>query len=91
MMVNMVPLIATLRRPEAQYTATIEGTVTAVREQALPQHPFLLRALYFVLIGWWLSGLWLAVAWAASVSLIGIPLAIFMYNRVPAITTLRRY
>ena len=57
----------------------------------IPQHNFLLRALYFVLIGWWFSAGWLAVAWAASVTLIGIPLAIWMYNRVPAITTLRRY
>ncbi|MCC6629507.1 MAG: YccF domain-containing protein [Chloroflexi bacterium] len=87
-MINMVPLVATLRQPATEYTVTAAG---GLREQGIPQHPFLLRALYFILIGWWLSAAWLAVSWAASVTLIGIPLAIWMYNRVPAITTLRRY
>jgi uncharacterized membrane protein YccF (DUF307 family) len=90
-MLNMVPLIATLRQPTTEYRAAIDGTVTVLRASDQPQPPFLLRALYFLLVGWWLSALWLAVAYAASVTLIGIPLAIWMYNRVPAVTTLRRY
>jgi uncharacterized membrane protein YccF (DUF307 family) len=87
-MINYVPLVATLRQPATEYTVTAAG---GLREQSIRQRPFLLRALYFLLIGWWFSAGWLAVAWAASVTLIGIPLAIWMYNRVPAITTLRRY
>lgn len=90
-MINMLPKIATLREPSTELRATIEGTVTAMTETSIRQPPFILRAVYFILIGWWLSALWLAVAWAASVTLIGIPLAIWMYNRVPAVTTLRRY
>jgi uncharacterized membrane protein YccF (DUF307 family) len=62
-----------------------------VRATDIEQRPFLLRALYFLLVGWWLSLLWLTLAWFASITLIGIPLAIWLYNRVPAITTLRRY
>jgi uncharacterized membrane protein YccF (DUF307 family) len=90
-MINYVPLVATLRQPSAAYTAGVDGAAAGLRASDLPQHPFLLRALYFILIGWWFSAAWLAVAWAASVTIIGIPLAIWMYNRVPAITTLRRY
>lgn len=91
LMINKVPLIATLRQPGAEYVASVDGAVTAVRQTEPRQIPFLPRALYFLLIGWWLSAAWLAVAWGASVTLIGIPLAIWMYNRVPAVTTLRRY
>jgi uncharacterized membrane protein YccF (DUF307 family) len=41
-------------------------------------------------VGWWLSALWLTVAWALSASIIGLPFAFWMFNRVPAIITLAR-
>ena len=50
----------------------------------------LIRALYFVLIGWWFSAIWLAVAWALHVSIIGMLIGFWMFNRVPAIVSLRR-
>ena len=50
----------------------------------------LIRALYFVLIGWWLSAIWLTVAWALHVSIIGIVIGFWMFNRVPAVITLAR-
>ncbi|RIK42324.1 MAG: hypothetical protein DCC58_11190 [Chloroflexi bacterium] len=90
-MINKLPRIATLREPSSKLVTTIDAAGVSVQESSLAQPPFVLRALYFVLIGWWLSAIWLVVAWAASVSLIGLPLAIWMYNRVPAVTTLRRY
>lgn len=90
-MINAVPKIATLREPTTEFTSVTEGLSTRIVEVTIEQRPFWLRAIYFVLVGWWLSGLWLAVAWIASISLIGLPLAIWMYNRVPAVTTLKRY
>lgn len=90
-MVNMIPRIATLREPSHDYRLVTEGMSSRIVEVDIDQRPFLLRAIYFLLVGWWFSGLWMLVAWAASVTLIGIPLAIWMYNRVPAVTTLRRY
>jgi uncharacterized membrane protein YccF (DUF307 family) len=91
MMVNMVPKIATLREPGQEFHTTIEGTIVRVEQSELRQYPFLLRAIYFLLIGIWFSGIWMSIAWFASVTIIGLPLAIWMFNRVPAITTLRRY
>ena len=70
---------------------TFDGINTSVQRTGIRQLPFLLRAIYFVLIGWWFSGLWMGVAWAISVTLVGLPIAIWMFNRVPAVTTLRRY
>lgn len=91
MMINVLPKIASLREPSREFRTTIQGTITRVETSSLPQYPFLLRAVYFVLVGWWLSGLWMSVGWVASVTIVGLPVAIWMFNRVPAITTLRRY
>jgi uncharacterized membrane protein YccF (DUF307 family) len=91
LMINVLPRIATLREPSQEYRATIEGTITRIETTSLRQYPFLLRAVYFLLIGWWFSGIWMSIGWVASVTIVGLPLAIWMFNRVPAITTLRRY
>ena len=41
---------------------------------------------------WWTDWrLFLSVAWLASLTLIGLPLAIALWNRAPAITSLARY
>jgi len=86
-MLNRVPQVLTLQ-PNRQ---VIVGTGTEFRQAyGLPQRPWLGRALYFVVIGWWLSFLWSNVAWAISLTVIGLPLAIWMFNRLPGITTLMR-
>ena len=54
------------------------------------QRPFLLRAIYFLLIGWWFSGLWMALAYALLISILGMPIAFWMYNRIGPVTTLFR-
>ncbi len=90
-MINVLPKIATLREPSTELTATVTGAATAIQQTNIEQRPFLLRTIYFLLVGWWLSLLCLTLAWLASITLIGIPLAIWLYNRIPAVTTLRRY
>ncbi len=32
-----------------------------------------IRGLWFLLIGWWASGLWMMIAWLISLTLIGLP------------------
>jgi uncharacterized membrane protein YccF (DUF307 family) len=54
------------------------------------QAPLWARALYFVLAGWWLGALWLTAAYALLVTVIGIPVSIWMLNRIPAVVTLQR-
>jgi uncharacterized membrane protein YccF (DUF307 family) len=49
---------------------------------------FVVRAVYFVLIGWWLSLLWMELAWLAAASVIGLPLAFLMFERVGTVMTL---
>ena len=83
--INRLPLAATLRPPGSLYRVD-EGILRPGHEQ----RPFLLRAIYFVLVGWWLSGLWMAVAYALLLTIIGMPGAFWMYGRIGAVTTLYR-
>ena len=47
------------------------------------------RAIWWLFIGWWASGIAVAVAWVALITIIGIPLGIWIINRLPSILTLR--
>jgi uncharacterized membrane protein YccF (DUF307 family) len=49
----------------------------------------LVRAVWFVFIGWWLVGIMSAVAWFAMVTIIGLPLGIYLINHIPTFLTLR--
>ncbi len=51
--------------------------------------PFLVRAIYFLLVGWWLTFLWINVAWTFNATLILLPLGLWMLNRVPQVLTLK--
>jgi len=67
------------------------------RPSPIPQIPgevqrgpgFLVRAVWFVLVGWWLTAFASAVAWFAMVTIIGLPLGIYLINHVPTFLTLR--
>jgi uncharacterized membrane protein YccF (DUF307 family) len=90
-MLNRVPLVLTLRSQRA-YTVTqvdSDGAVRA-RYRSAPQISWVLRFLYFVLIGWWFSLIWSMLSWLLCVTIIGLPLGVLMLNRLPNVTTLMR-
>ena len=89
-MLNRVPQVLTLRPSKHVMVADSQGDLVRLRTEGLPQHPWPLRLVYFVLIGWWLSLLWAVLAWLVSITIIGLPLGIWMFNRLPALTTLMR-
>jgi len=47
------------------------------------------RFVWWLLIGWWASGIVVAVAWLALVTIVGIPLGIWLNNHLPSVLTLR--
>lgn len=57
--------------------------------QPARQVPFLLRVIWFFVLGWELTGAWILVAWAFNVTLIGLPVGIWMLDRVPQVLTLK--
>lgn len=83
-MLNMVPQVMTLR-PRSGVQVQQGNVLLTVRPI---QQPWLLRAVWFVIIGWWASLVWMLVAWAFCVSLVLMPIAFWMFDRVPTITTL---
>ena len=85
MLINRLPGVITLRPQEQSWR--LEG-YTLVKDQA--QYPFIVRAVWFVVVGWWLSAIWLVTAYAALITVILIPLSFWMYGRVGAVTTLYR-
>jgi len=91
-MINYVPKVVSLkdRTIEMESHTDANGDVT-VTQRSKPQHSLLVRGVYVLLVGWWASGIWLSVAWLASVSLVGLPVAIWMYGRLPYVVSLYRY
>src|SRR5262245_51088182 len=86
-MLNRLPPVVTLKPNSNDLVVTTTGQVI---ERDVPQAPFLLRALYFLLIGWWLSAIWIAVAWALCASIVGMVIGFWMFNRTAAIVSLAR-
>ena len=50
----------------------------------------LVRTLWFIFIGWWLTGLVNVVAYVIALTIVGLPLAFMIFNRLPTVLTLRR-
>jgi len=91
-MLNRIPQVMTLKPVRTVSTvSTVDGRVVITHRNP-KQIFFLWRAIYFILIGWWFSLLWLFFAWLVTgITLgLGLPLAFWMFDRVPGITTLQK-
>lgn len=90
-MLNRIPKVIALREP-----STVVRIVTrpdgSIRKETVEtrQVNIVLRTLYFLLIGWWLTALWLELAYAISMSVIGLPVGFWMFDLAPALLTLKR-
>lgn len=89
MMLNYIPKIIALRNPSPGLTIHTLGGVMVVTNQ-IPQINIIVRSIYFILIGLWASALWMSLAYLACATIIGLPLGFWMFDRVPAIATLKR-
>lgn len=90
-MLNMLPKVIALREPTRRVLVRTgsSGEITQ-REVEPPQVNIILRALYFILIGWWFSALWMEAAYAVSLTIIGLPVGFWMFDRVPLILSLKQ-
>lgn len=77
-MLSLMPQVMTLR--STRRTLRIPPDRSAA--------PFAVRALYFVLIGWWASMLWLMFGWLAAATVLGLPIAFMMFERANTVMTL---
>jgi uncharacterized membrane protein YccF (DUF307 family) len=91
-MLHRVPLVVALRDPREVRYRMIQGGQQGwvYQETGVEQYPFPIRAVYFVLVGWWLSAVWMALASLVVSTIIGLPLGIWMFDLVPALVSLQR-
>jgi hypothetical protein len=91
-MLNRIPQVMTLKPVRTVSTVTTVDGRVVITHRNPKQIFFLWRAIYFILIGWWFSLIWLILAWLITGFTLGLglPLAFWMFDRVPGITTLQR-
>ena len=86
-LINEVPMVVSLRRRQR-----LEIGVGATSERRRPdQHHLALRAAWFLAVGWWASGIWMGVAYGFTITIVGLPVAVWMYNQLPYVVSLYRY
>jgi len=91
MMLNLLPKVIALRDPTVhKLMITRQDGSYTTRPVDVPQVNILLRALYFLLIGWWVSAVWMEAAYAICLTIIGLPVGFWMFDRVPLLVSLRR-
>jgi uncharacterized membrane protein YccF (DUF307 family) len=62
-----------------------------VSDRGRPQVAWPIRGLWFILVGWWASAIWMSLAWLIQLTVVGIPISLLMFNRTPFIASLYRY
>lgn len=83
-MLNNVPLVIALRGRRL-VNVSPEGRVSNV-----PEINIVIRAIYFLLIGWWLSAAWMAVAYSLCMTIFLLPIGFWMFDLTPMIVSLKR-
>src|SRR5215210_3312712 len=76
--------------PQRRGRSSMEGMMNAsyvVEDRTAPS--LVLRVLWFIFVGFWLGGIVTAAAWALNVTIIGLPLGLWVLNRIPTVMTLR--
>ncbi len=91
-LINHLPSVLTLRPRTQTWTLgqDAEGRIVTARH-GRPQVFWLWRGLWFVVVGWWASALWMAAAWLVQFTVVGLPIAMLMFNRTPFVANLYRY
>lgn len=80
-LLNKLPYVLALRDTEP----------TILDEAAAPQQfNIIIRALWFFLVGLWLTGIWLSVAYFFTATIIGMPIGFWMFDRTATVLTLRQ-
>ncbi|XVH30268.1 YccF domain-containing protein [Haloferacaceae archaeon DSL9] len=80
-LINLVPTVLTLKEPRSLFDPSA----------ARGQHSLVVRAIYFVLVGWWFSWLWANVAALFAMTIVSLPVAYWLFNRLPFVTSLYRF
>ncbi len=90
MILNRLPAIVALRGPKKELTVRQVNGTTFITHEHRQQYRFAIRAAYFLLFGWWLGLLLVEISWLFMLTLIGLPVAVLIYDYIPTVVSLRR-
>ena len=89
--INKLPVLLTLRpRTRETTVSTAEDGSILITMGGASQLPLWQRALWFVCVGWWACLFAMLAAYALSLTIIGLPAGLMIFNRIPAVMTLQR-
>lgn len=92
-MINRVSSVIALRPPaNKRHRVVTVGDDGSVSTRVIEPHqiPIIIRIFWFIVFGWWLVGMWMEIAYFFSLTLIGLPLGLWMFDRTASILTLKR-
>jgi uncharacterized membrane protein YccF (DUF307 family) len=83
-----VPTASSLAAPgSAVATATLNQNIIVSHRRNGPG--MFSRALWFLFVGWWLTGFAIGFAWLCSLTIVLLPISFMIVNKIPTILTLR--
>ena len=89
--VNRIPTTLTLRPRRERYSlVTGPDGITRYERIATQQTSSIIRLAYFIVLGWWVSGMWMIAAYLLMLTIVGLPLGMMMVNRLPFVFSLHR-
>lgn len=88
-MVNKIPKVLLLRDKQLISIQAVGNAVVVTDKVEKEQKPFWMRAIWFLTIGWWFSGIWMTIAYILCALVVTFPLGAKMFEKVPWIVTLR--
>lgn len=88
---NKLPQITTMKARTKNWTTDHRDGVTFLTTRHAEQRGMLSRGIYFVCFGLWAGAVWLSAAYILQLLLITLPVALWMYDRAPAVMTLHRH
>lgn len=81
MIINKIPYLMALRNTEP---------VISVLGRDTKQHNIFLRIIWFLLLGWELTAIWLILAYLFCCTIIGMPIGFWMFDKAPGLLTLHK-
>jgi uncharacterized membrane protein YccF (DUF307 family) len=90
-MINKLPKVFALRETDKALVIKQHDGLTVIDINGkTPQYNIFLRAFYFLLVGWWFTGIWIYLGYFLCMTLIGMPAGFWMFDKAPAVMSLRR-
>ena len=90
MMLNLLPSVLTLKAEDRQSLIVLTERSRVAVYVGGPQVDFVLRVLYFLLVGWWAGYLWTLTGYLFCFTIFLMPLGVMMLNQLPEVLTLRQ-